>query len=430
MFKMQSTVIRTLGVLLILLLVQGTSVIAQDAPIVVVGRFATILSSPDKESDSLGRPPQARLIVTGITTDEEFYRADIDGGIAWIFQGEALEIEGDLSAVPRLDPGDANDIPVFTPETEVSLYDSPNEDAKIVLDVENEALYILAMSEMEDFYLVLYQGQLAWLAIEAVEDNGKVEGDLEDIPILSNAPEPCFVSTDKAQTVRLRVGYGENRTSVTFLAANTEFTVQGQNEDAEGRVWYALAKEDAAPTKSLIDPYVWLLASDVIETGDCDVHEIVETSGPRPPANLPPTNDEPATEGANSITVVVSSQVVWVDTSISLAAGQSFSVSATGLANLCGTSDNPNCIDDPAVNRQIGPEGNLGWERCEGQYAPCQLMPGIYGALVGRVGGGSSFHIGTGGNFVANADGALQLGFNDHKFWDNTGSYTVTINVK
>jgi hypothetical protein len=145
-------------------------------------------------------------------------------------------------------------------------------------------------------------------------------------------------------------------------------------------------------------------ATDVEATEDCDVVPIMEATGIIPPRpDIIDGSDDNLSEDANSVTVIVSSTVVWIDTGILLTTGQSFSISANGSANLCGTGDNPNCVDDPEVNRLIDPEGNLFWERCEGQYDPCQMMPGIHGALVGRIGSGVTFHIGTGSSFITKA---------------------------
>lgn len=80
-------------------------------------------------------------------------------------------------------------------------------------------------------------------------------------------------------------------------------------------------------------------------------------------------------EDLSGYTITVPSIDVWVDTGITLSSGQHFTMSASGEANHCGTGDNPNCTGDPNIDRQVGPEGNTAFEICEGQYAPCQLMP-------------------------------------------------------
>lgn len=107
--------------------------------------------------------------------------------------------------------------------------------------------------------------------------------------IISNiSTAPCTVSTDESGTARVRVGPGNNRTSVTFLDANTDFQVQGQNEDDDGTVWYQLDKEEAAPGRAINE--AWVSAEDVEATGDCD--NVGETSAPPviPIVNQPPAN--------------------------------------------------------------------------------------------------------------------------------------------
>lgn len=92
-------------------------------------------------------------------------------------------------------------------------------------------------------------------------------------PVVS---EPCTVSARAANTTQVRVGPGENRTSVSFLAANRQFEVQGQTEDNDGNVWYQLDKEEAAPGRSINE--AWVDARLVSETGDCST--VVDAAAP------------------------------------------------------------------------------------------------------------------------------------------------------
>ncbi|MGH8055584.1 MAG: cadherin-like domain-containing protein [Stenotrophomonas sp.] len=58
------------------------------------------------------------------------------------------------------------------------------------------------------------------------------------------------------------------------------------------------------------------------------------------------------------------------------------------------------------------------------------LAPGLTcWALIGRVGNGSPFDVGTGINFSASGAGQLFLGVNDNFFGDNSGSWGATITV-
>ncbi|MFN8529224.1 MAG: hypothetical protein U0670_11465 [Anaerolineae bacterium] len=87
---------------------------------------------------------------------------------------------------------------------------------------------------------------------------------------------PCLVSTQERDSARLRVGPGENRTSVAFLPAGDPFTVTGRFVDTSGGVWYQLVKEEAAPQSAAAE--IWVSAEEVDSTGDCDV--IGDTNAP------------------------------------------------------------------------------------------------------------------------------------------------------
>jgi hypothetical protein len=99
----------------------------------------------------------------------------------------------------------------------------------------------------------------------------------------------CFVSTESANTVQLRVGPGYNRASVLFLPAGEDFTVIGTNTTDEGDEWFQLNKDEVVPDSAANE--LWVLREDVEETGDCDIvgsasaPPIVPISAQPPPAN-------------------------------------------------------------------------------------------------------------------------------------------------
>ena len=104
--------------------------------------------------------------------------------------------------------------------------------------------------------------------------------------------EACTVSTTDANTVRVRVGPGNNRTSINFLATDTSFEVLGQSEDDGGNIWYQLDKEEASPGRAINE--AWILANEVDSAGDCasvgeasapPVIPIVPAAPANPPAN-------------------------------------------------------------------------------------------------------------------------------------------------
>lgn len=88
--------------------------------------------------------------------------------------------------------------------------------------------------------------------------------------------EACFVFTEDEGTVQVRVGPGENRTSIAFLPANVEFEVLGQATDDDGNVWFKLDKEEATPGRSNAE--AWVSADAVEQIGDCAA--VVDVNAP------------------------------------------------------------------------------------------------------------------------------------------------------
>lgn len=104
----------------------------------------------------------------------------------------------------------------------------------------------------------------------------------------------CLVSTDQTRYTRVRVGPGENRTSVTFLEPNVDYTVLGRFEDDGGEIWYQLDKEEAAPGRAINE--AWVAAGEVSEEGDC---ENIGESAPPPliPIISQPPPQAPSNDG-------------------------------------------------------------------------------------------------------------------------------------
>ncbi|MCB9453540.1 MAG: hypothetical protein H6672_19075 [Anaerolineaceae bacterium] len=115
-------------------------------------------------------------------------------------------------------------------------------------------------------------------------------------PIPTGTGETCFVSTDTARTANLRVGPGENRTSVAFLPTGEDFEVLARYVADNGSVWYQLDKELAAPKSSAAE--IWVAQELVTETGDCE--SVGETA---PPPLIPITSSGSSSGGGgNAIT--------------------------------------------------------------------------------------------------------------------------------
>jgi hypothetical protein len=86
-------------------------------------------------------------------------------------------------------------------------------------------------------------------------------------PVVAAGGE-CSVSTETERSAALRVGPGENRSSVAFLPAGQNFVVLGQSTDKSDKVWFKLDKAEAAPKSSANE--VWVLSDTVSTSGNCD----------------------------------------------------------------------------------------------------------------------------------------------------------------
>jgi hypothetical protein len=60
----------------------------------------------------------------------------------------------------------------------------------------------------------------------------------------------------------------------------------------------------------------------------------------------------------------------------------------------------------------------------------CPLLGANYGALIGRIGEGETFLVGSRLEFTPEEEGDLYLTINDWECSDNSGSFTVTITFK
>ena len=106
----------------------------------------------------------------------------------------------------------------------------------------------------------------------------------------ADSSEACIISASEAGTVQVRVGPGNNRSSVSFLPENQDFEPLGQAVDDDGNVWYQLDKETAAPGRAINE--AWVAAEQVDTSGDCSA--IDEAAAPPIipiiPAAPPPAN--------------------------------------------------------------------------------------------------------------------------------------------
>ena len=119
-------------------------------------------------------------------------------------------------------------------------------------------------------------------------------------------------------------------------------------------------------------------------------------------------------------TVVVAGNQPWTPTGVSVVAGDSVSVHATGTVFIAGS--------DPGKT----PAGTPGCVAPSDDSIPpgVFLAPGLTCfSLIGRIGTGQPFGVGADGSIAAAGSGELFLGVNDNFFGDNSGSWTAVVSV-
>jgi len=122
------------------------------------------------------------------------------------------------------------------------------------------------------------------------------------------------------------------------------------------------------------------------------------------------TGNAQSPAGGNTITV--SGQQAWTPTGITVRKGQTLTFNTTGEVQLSADA-----------NDKAPSTGSA-----SGRYAQRSAMPRVLaGALIGKIGNGQPFGIGSQTSIVAPASGQLFLGVNDDSFGDNQGSFQVTI---
>jgi len=138
---------------------------------------------------------------------------------------------------------------------------------------------------------------------------------------------------------------------------------------------------------------------------------------PRPTATIPsPTNTitPTATPAFKTLNLDVPGNQCWVDSGLELAAGELVGISASGSINTWDGRSGSNSDPDGQYKKTCGD-------------VKCPLRGADYGALIGRIGEGESFLVGTKTEFNVTETGTLFLTVNDWGCDDNSGVYTVLI---
>jgi hypothetical protein len=122
-----------------------------------------------------------------------------------------------------------------------------------------------------------------------------------------------------------------------------------------------------------------------------------------------------AAVGTSGDQIIVNGAQAWTDTGITVQAGDQVRVDASGSVQL---SDNNNDTATPSGSRV-------------GRRAPnAPVQAGPAGGLIARVGDSAPVYVGANGSFRARTSGRLYLGVNDDFVNDNSGEYSVLVNVR
>lgn len=143
-----------------------------------------------------------------------------------------------------------------------------------------------------------------------------------------------------------------------------------------------------------------------------------KTKSPSPTANVPvPTSTvtATATPAFTTITLSVPGSACWIDSGVEFSAGDSVFLSATGMVNTW----------EGKVGSNSDPDGQYK-KVCGG--VKCPLQGADYGALIGRLGEGETFLVGTHRELSVSEAGKLYLTVNDWECTDNSGEYALVIN--
>ena len=114
--------------------------------------------------------------------------------------------------------------------------------------------------------------------------------------------------------------------------------------------------------------------------------------------------------------VSVPAGACWMNSSVSVRAGQRVMISASGIVNTHGGHEDSNS----------GPNG----QKYMCGAIECPLQGEMYGALIGRIGDLETFFVGRYLEFAATGDGQLYFTVNDWECDDNSGTFELVITIQ
>lgn len=127
-----------------------------------------------------------------------------------------------------------------------------------------------------------------------------------------------------------------------------------------------------------------------------------------------PTNTPKATPTPNKFHFVLPASACWMNSEVNVHTGQTVMIRASGIANTWGGRDISNGDPNGQTRNMCG-------------AIQCPVQGESYGALIGRVGDGESFFVGTSLDLTATTDGQLYFTINDWECNDNSGNFDIVI---
>lgn len=347
-----------------------------------------------------------------------------------------------------------------------------------------ETIIVTGRSAVGDWLLFDNDGQDGWVFANLVT----VDGDIETLFVvdgqsgpLFNAPMQAFrlttgignpaceaappdgvlVQAPRDTTVHFRInGIQVTIGSTAFLTASDETQLHVSTFDGSVTVtsadetqtilpgFSASASEGEPPSQP--EPYVQTAVQTLpvqLLPEPVTIPEAPESTSSAAPGGSTDAESQPAVTGT-TIRVVVPVAVVWSDSGIVLRAGQRFSISASGSVNVWPMCQQfctpiPSGPDIPYMIEPLtcaglcagvaaGPQGSFIVQGSLSNSGEFPVPNGPLAALVGRVGGGTPFVVGTGGTFTADADGSLYFMVNEDLAYvgDETGEFIAEVTIE
>lgn len=366
-------------------------------------------------------------------------------------QNVTFVVFGDAELVSEVPPEKQATLPTLSaqPTVSINLRCGPGTGYAVVGALTPGAeITLTRRNDAGDWAQFMYEDSVAWVYLSLLT----IEGDVDGLPIIEGTGAADIVYSAPMQAFRLTAGIGAPACESAprdglLIQAPTDTTVHFRINGVEvtvGSTALLLLDDTGQLDINTFEGKVDVTAAGVTQTVEPGYQV-------RAAADLAPTEPEPY-DYANvqntlvtilpepvGIPITVPAVHEWLDTGITLEPGQVYTITASGFIDLwvdcetdCPNTENtPNC-DYVCANDVTGPEGTFGavGDMPPGEtYAQYDLKSAFFGELIGRIGDGGPFIIGSGGTFIADRSGMLRLKVNEDNTPDNGGAFIVIVDT-